>query len=85
MLLGLTLVLFGVAIVGSARIAWPVGALMGLSGPGFIAKGWVLGTVGFAPIGALPSNIAQFALGVGILWLLITAWRMKGIIQAVPA
>ncbi len=84
MLLGLTLVLLGIAIVGSARIAWPVGALMGLSGLGFIAKGWVLGTVGFAPTGTLPSNAAQIFIGAATLWLLIVAWRKKATILENP-
>src|SRR5512135_2996294 len=47
MLMGLALVLLGIAIAGSARISRLVGILMGLAGLGFIAKGWVISTVGF--------------------------------------
>lgn len=75
MLFGFTLLLLGVAIIGSARIPRLLGMLMGLSGLGFIAKGWVLSTVGFAPIGAIPSNAAQILMGAATLGLLIVAWR----------
>ena len=84
MLLGLTLVLLGIAIVGSARISWPVGILMGLSGLGFIAKGWIITTVGFAPIGAAPSNAAQIFIGIAIFWLLIVSWRKNPTILEKP-
>ncbi len=75
MLLGLTLVLLGIAVVASGRISRLVGVLMGLSGVGLIAKGWVIGTVGFAPIGAVPSNVAQLFIGATTLALPIVAWR----------
>lgn len=84
MLMGLTLVLLGIAIVGSARISWLVGVLMGLSGLGFIAKGWVLTTAGFAPIGAAPSTAAQILMGATTLGLLIVAWRNKAAILENP-
>lgn len=84
MLLGLTLVLLGTAIVGSARISRLVGILMGLAGLGFIAKGWVLSTVGFAPIGMLPSNLAQLLVGATTLSLLMVAWRRKATIAENP-
>jgi hypothetical protein len=57
---------------------------MGLSGLGFIIKGWVLGAEGFAPSGAAPSSAATVFLGVGILGLLIVARRMKGSVRAAP-
>lgn len=83
-MIGLTLVLFSITIVWTARVSRPVGYLMGLAGLGFIGKGWVLGMAGFAPIGAVPSNIAQVALGAGILWLLIAAWLRKGAVEPLP-
>ena len=79
MLLGLTLALLGTAIAGTARISRLVGILMGLAGLGLIAKGWVLGTVGFAPVGAVPSNVAQLLIGATTLALLIVAWREKAV------
>ena len=84
MLLGLTLMLLGIAIVGSARLWWPLGVLMGMSGLGFIGKGWVISTVGFAPIGAVPSNAAQILMGATTLWLLIVALRKKEAIVENP-
>lgn len=82
-MLGLTLVLLAIVIVWSARIPWPIGIFLGMSGLGYIAKGWVIGTVGFAPIGAAPSNAAQAFLWAGILWLLVASWRRKVAIQPV--
>jgi hypothetical protein len=84
MLLGLTLVLLGIAIAASARISRSVGILMGLSGLGFIAKGWVISSVGFAPIGAVPSTAAQILSGAMTLSLLIVAWRKNAAIAENP-
>jgi hypothetical protein len=84
MLLGFTLVLLGSAIAATARISRLVGILMGLAGLGLIAKGWVIGTVGFAPIGAAPSNAAQILIGATTLSLLIVAWRKKVVIVEHP-
>jgi len=82
---GLALVLFAIVIVWTARIPRPVGILLGLAGLGALGKGWVLGTQGFASAGVVPSSAAQTFLGLGILWLLIVAWRMKVVVQTAPA
>lgn len=76
-MIGLTLLLLGIAIAVSARISKAIGYLMALSGVGFLLKGWVVGTEGFAPGGALPSTAAQALVGVWIIWLAIVAWRTK--------
>jgi hypothetical protein len=84
-MVGLALALFGMVIVWTSRVPRPIGILLGLSGMGFMIKGWVLGAEGFAPSGATPSSAATIFLGAGILWLLIVAWRMKAIVQVAPA
>lgn len=81
-MLGLTFLLFAVAIVGKAKIPRPVGYLMGLSGLGYIAQGWVLGSEGFSAahgMATLPTFVLVLAW---VIWLLVAAWRMKGPVEA---
>ena len=84
-MLGLALVFFALAIVWTARVPRPIGYLMGLSGLAWLVLSWVFGTQGFAPIGEVPSDLAQFFLFVGSIWLLVVAWRRKESVQAVIA
>jgi hypothetical protein len=84
-MLGLALVLFAITIVWTARVPRPIGFLMGLSGLAWLIVGWVLGVGGFAPIGEVPSDLAQFLLLVWITWLLIVALWRKEAVQTVPA
>ncbi len=83
--LGLAQVLLALVIVWTARVPRPIGYLMGLSGLAWLVTGWVIGTQGFADIGAVPSDLAQTFLPVSIIWLLIVAWRRKESVQAVIA
>jgi hypothetical protein len=84
-MLGLAQVLLGLVIMWTARVPRPIGYLMGLSGLAWLVTGWVIGAEGFAAIGALPSDLAQFFLLVGSIWLLVVAWRRKESVQAVIA
>jgi hypothetical protein len=84
-MLGLAEVLLGLVIVWTARVPRPIGYLMGLSGLAWLVTGWVIGTEGFAAIGALPSDAAQAFLPASIIWLLIVAWRRKEAVQPAPA
>jgi hypothetical protein len=72
---GLALVLFAVAIVWSARISRLVGYLIGLSGLGYIAQGWVLGSEGFSASNSLPTLVTYICIVAWSIWLLIIAWR----------
>jgi hypothetical protein len=84
-MLGLALMLFAITIVLTARVPRTIGYLMGLSGLTWLIVGWVLGVGGFAPIGEVPSDLAQFLLLVWIIWLFIFALWRKEAVQTVPA
>jgi len=74
---GLTLLLFAVAIVLTARISRPIGYLMGLSGLSYLAQGWVLGAEGFSANNSIPTLSAYVLVLVWSIWLLVVTWRMK--------
>ena len=71
---GLTLVLFGAAIAGTARIPRLIGFLMGFSGLAYLVQGWVLGSEGFSATNTVPQLLAYALILVWSLWLLIKAW-----------
>jgi hypothetical protein len=71
---GLTLVLFGAVIAGTARIPRLIGYLMGLSGLAYLVQGWVLGSEGFSASNTVPQLLAYALILVWSLWLLIKAW-----------
>jgi hypothetical protein len=78
LMLGLALVLYAIVIVWTASpVPRLVGYLMGASGLAFIVLGWLIGVQGFAPIGEVPSDAAQFLLFVSSAWLLVVTWRRK--------
>jgi hypothetical protein len=75
---GLALVLFAIAIVWTARVARPIGYIMGVSGLASIAMGWVAGTDGLnSPTRSVIFEIVGLATLVWTVWLLVVAWRMK--------
>lgn len=76
--LGFTLILLAALIVWTARIPRPIGYLLALGGVGYLARGWILGAAGFAPEGAIPTQIAQYSQPIWSVLLLIVAWRMRG-------
>ena len=75
---GLAMMLYGIAIVWTARVPRPIGYLMTLSGLAFIVLGWMVGTNGFTAAGNLPSYTGYTSLFVLIVWMLVIAWRSKG-------
>ncbi|HZU03766.1 MAG TPA: hypothetical protein VFA10_29145 [Ktedonobacteraceae bacterium] len=83
-MLGLTMVLFALTIVWTARVTRPIGYLMGLSGLAFIVVGWIVGTEGFGPH-AVPMDAGALFLSAWIIWLLVVAWRRKEAVEVVPA
>jgi hypothetical protein len=84
-MLGLSLVLFAIVIVWTARVPRPIGYLMGLSGLAYLVQGWVLGTEGFSATDTVLGYLALILPFAWSIWLLIVAWRMKESVQAAPA
>jgi len=82
---GLTLLLFAITIVWTARITRPIGYFLGLIGLAILVQGWVQGTQGFTATQGVLGGINGLATTVWIIWLLIVAWRMKESVQATPA
>ena len=79
---GLALVLFGTAIVWTARVPRPIGYLMGVSGLAFSVLAWLTGTGGFSSSNAVLIEVAWISLYVSTIWMLIVAWRLK---ESIPA
>jgi hypothetical protein len=76
-MLGITFLLFAVVIVWKAGIPKPIGYLMGLSGIAYLAQGWVLGFEGFSPTHGLAQLPAYVFILAWIIWLAVTAFRLK--------
>jgi hypothetical protein len=75
---GVALVLFGAAIASTARVARPIGYLMGLSGLLLVVMSWVAGTQGLgAPIRGALFELVILSSAVWTIWLLIVALRMR--------
>jgi hypothetical protein len=83
-MMGLALVLLGIAIVWTAWVPRPIGILMGLSGLAYFVQGWLFGTTGFTSATTLPTNAAYTLLFVSMVWLLIVAWLRKAPAQSAP-
>jgi hypothetical protein len=91
-LTGLSLVLFATVITLTARVSRPVGIIIGLSGLGFIARGYTYGLTITTTIYSTPPGINEaltiFVIDLGLLvwtiWLLISAYRMKQPIARTP-
>ena len=76
-MLGLSLVLFALALVWAVRLPRPIGYLMGLTGLAYIVQGWVLGAEGFSPNNTVPTLLGYLFWLVWSVWLLLVAWRLK--------
>jgi hypothetical protein len=79
---GVTLLLFAIVVVLTARTQRPVGYLMGLSGLAYLVVGWVLGSEGFSATLTVPQLLGYVLVLVWIIWLAIVAWRRKESVQA---
>jgi hypothetical protein len=73
--LGLALLLFGAAVVGTARVARSIGYLMGLSGLAYLAQGWVVGAEGFSQTNTILILAAWVLSLAWMIWLAVSAWR----------
>ena len=79
---GLSLVLFAIVIVWTARVPRLIGYLMGLSGLAYLVQGWVLGAEGFSATNSVAQLLGYVLVFAWITWLLIVAWRRKETVQA---
>jgi hypothetical protein len=84
LLLGLSFVLFAVAIIWSGRVSRFVGGFLGLTGLAYLAQGWVIGAEGFSPNNALPTLVGIAASIIWSIWLLVSAWR-RGPTASLPS
>ena len=75
--LGFTLILLATLIVWKAPIPRPIGYLLAVGGIGYLARGWILGAAGFAPEGAIPTQVAQYSQPIWSVYLLIAALLMR--------
>ncbi len=80
-LFGLSLVLFAIVIVWTARVPRPIGYLMGVSGLTLLVAGWLIGTTGFTSAHTVPTDAGYTLLFVSSIWLLIVAWQRKESVQ----
>jgi hypothetical protein len=76
-MLGLSLLLFAIAITRSNNLPSAIGYLFALSGFAYLVQGWVLGTEGFSDNNTLPTLLGYISIAAWSIWLLIVAWRMK--------
>jgi hypothetical protein len=91
-LTGLSLVLFAIVITLTARISRPIGYIMGLTGLGFIVRGYLYGltitTVAYSTPPSMVEALTIFVIDLGLLvwtvWFLISAYRMKQPIARTP-
>jgi hypothetical protein len=80
-MLGLSLILFGTAIMFTERLPRTVGFLMAISGSAYLAQGWVLGVEGFSHANALPTLLGIGMTLIWSIWLLIAVWRVNAKVE----
>jgi hypothetical protein len=73
---GLALILFAVAVVGTAWVPRPIAYLMGLSGVTYLVQGWLAGSEGFSPTHTFAIVLAEVLNLAWMIWLAVVAWRM---------
>jgi hypothetical protein len=83
-MLGLTFVLFAIAIDRTASVPKPLGYLVGMSGVAYLVQGLVLGAEGFSDTNTIPQLVAYVLVFVWSIWLLTLAWRMQAHPAALP-
>lgn len=75
--LGLTLLLLAAVVVRSARLPWPLGALVALAGLSHVVQGWVVGSQGFSPVGSAAIVLGHAVNLAWMTWLVAVAWRTR--------
>jgi hypothetical protein len=74
--LGLAVLLFAVAVLGTAWIPSGIAYLMGLSAITYFVQGWVAGTDGFSQTHTIAIVLAEVLNVAWMTWLLVVAWRL---------
>ncbi len=84
---GLTYLLIGLTIAWTARVARPIGYVMGLHGLTQFLLGWFTGSQGFSAVSSLMYSTGAFLFLIWMVWLLIVAFTRKAAVQvqAAPA
>ena len=72
---GITAILLAVVVVWTASLPRPLGYLFAVGGIAYLMVGWILGVGGFAPAGAIPTQVAQTSQLVWAGYLLVVARR----------
>ena len=72
---GITAILLAAVVVWTASLPRPLGYLFAVGGIVYLLVGWILGVGGFAPAGAIPTNVAQTFQLVWAGYLLFVARR----------
>lgn len=73
--LGMTVLLFGAAVVRTAWIPRPLGYLMGLSGLAYLVQGWVVGVQGFSGTETIAIEVAYVLDLAWMIWLVVMSRR----------
>jgi hypothetical protein len=76
--LGLSLLLFGVAMARTPRIPRLIALLVAVTGLVYLAQGWLVGTEGFSDNMSIAIVAAWILSAVWMVWLLVVAWRVPG-------
>lgn len=74
--LGLALLLFASAALGTAWVPRPMAYVMGLSGLAYWLQGWVVGSEGFSRTETIAIELAFVLDLVWMIWLVVLASRM---------
>jgi hypothetical protein len=67
--IGLALLLLGIAVVSGGRLPRVVGLLISLSGTAYLAQGWIIGSNGFTVSNRAPTWLALLLMTIWTLWL----------------
>jgi hypothetical protein len=81
-MLGLSFLLLGAASAAQKRAFRGIGSLMVLSGLAYVVQCFVLGAEGFSAKNTIPQLSGSVSVLAWSTWLLIVAWRMKGLATA---
>ena len=74
---GVTLLLVGILIIGTARLPKAIGYLAALTGLAYLVQGFVIGSEGFSAGADHPGFLALISQFGWVVWLSVTAWRVQ--------